>query len=68
MLENRNNKTKICDFRHMEEKNLKVGDIVNFEIFHTNPLRKLWGAGKHLKIDAQKAKDELRKEWNEDRI
>ena len=52
----------------MEEKNLKVGDIVNFEIFQTNPLSKLWGMGKHLKIDAQKAKDELREEWNEDRF
>ena len=47
---------------YMKEKNLKVGDIVSFEIFQT-PLMKLWGAGKHLKIDAQKAKDELRKEW-----
>ena len=28
-----------------------------------NPLRKLYGLSKHLKIDAQKAKDELRKEW-----
>ena len=52
----------------MKKKNLKVGDIVNFEIFQTNPLRNLWGASKLLKIDAQKAKDELRKEWNEDRI
>ena len=53
---------------YMKEKNLKIGDIVNFEIFHANPLRKLWGASKHLKIDAQKAKDELREEWNEDRV
>ena len=52
----------------MKKKNLKVGDIVNFEIFQTNPLRKLWGAGKHLKIDAQKAKNELREEWNDDRF
>ena len=53
---------------YMKERNLKVGDIVNFEIFQTNPLRKLWGACKHLKIDAQKAKDELREEWNDDRF
>ena len=52
---------------YMKEKNLKVGNVVSFEIFQT-PLMKLWGAGKHLKIDAQKAKDELRKEWYEDRI
>lgn len=48
---------------YVKEKNLKVGDIVKFEIFQNNALSKLWGAGKHLKIDAQKAKDELRKEW-----
>ena len=65
MLENRNNKTKICDFRHMKKKNLKVGDIVNFEVYPlTNHLNKLWGTSKHLKIDAQKAKEELREEWN----
>jgi len=47
----------------MKEKGLKVGDVVNFEIFHKNALSQLWGASKHLKIDAQKAKNELRKEW-----
>lgn len=52
---------------YMREKGLKVGDVVQFEI-KFNPLQRLWGRGKHLKIDAQKAKDELRKEWNEDRL
>ena len=28
-----------------------------------NNISQLWGRGKHLKIDAQKAKDELRQEW-----
>lgn len=51
----------------MKQKGIKVGDIVNFEIFPlNNSLRKLWGRGKHLKIDAQKVKDELRKEDYED--
>ena len=28
-----------------------------------NPLKKLYGLSKNLKIDAQKVKDELREEW-----
>ncbi len=47
---------------YMKERSLKVGDIIQFEVFQT-PLMKLWESGRHLKIDAQKAKDELRKEW-----
>ncbi|HCE31447.1 TPA: hypothetical protein DEQ89_05620 [Candidatus Daviesbacteria bacterium] len=54
---------------YMKERNIKVGDTVNFEVYPlTNPLSKLWGRGKHLKIDAQKAKDELRKEWHDERL
>jgi len=55
------------EYINIKEKGLKVGDVVQFEI-KFNPLQRLWGRGKHLKIDAQKAKDELRKEWNEDRL
>ncbi|GEM_PF-5703477 len=36
---------------------------VEFEIFRKIDLRKLFGKGKQLKIDAQKAKDMLREEW-----
>ena len=47
----------------VKERNLQIGETVNYEIFKKSNLSKLWGRGKHLKIDAQKAKDELRKEW-----
>lgn len=47
----------------IKEKNLHVGETVNYEIFKKGNLKKLWGVSKHLKIDAQKAKDELRGEW-----
>ena len=48
---------------YVKERSLKVGEEVSFEIYNKNALRELWGRGKHLKIDAQKVKDELRKEW-----
>lgn len=41
------------------EKKIKV--IIIGE--KNNHLKKLYGLSKHLKIDAQKAKDELREEW-----
>ena len=50
---------------YMEQKNLKNGQIVQYEVSSKAGLEKLWGMGKHLKIDAQKAKDELRKEWGD---
>ena len=49
---------------YVKERNIKIGQEVTFEIIPKVDLSKLWGAGKHLKIDAQKAKDELREEWN----
>ncbi|HLC59808.1 MAG TPA: hypothetical protein VJJ52_00070 [Candidatus Nanoarchaeia archaeon] len=48
---------------YMEERSLKTGQTVQFEVSSKTGLQKLFGMGKHLKIDAQKAKDELRKEW-----
>ena len=48
---------------YVKERNIKIGQEVTFEIISKVDLSKLWGAGKHLKMDAQKAKDELRKEW-----
>ena len=48
---------------YLKERGFKEGDDVGFELFRKEALKKLWGRGKHLKIDAQKAKDELRKEW-----
>ena len=50
---------------YVKERKLRIGQEVTFEIIPKVDLSKLWGASKHLNIDAQKAKDELRKEWNE---
>lgn len=47
----------------IKERHLKIGETVEFQIFKNVNLKKLFGISKHLKIDAQKAKDELRKEW-----
>lgn len=49
--------------KYMEERNLSTGQTVQYEVSSKAGLQKLFGMGKHLKIDAQKAKDELRKEW-----
>ena len=47
----------------IRERNIKVGETVEYQIFKKVNLKKLFGQGKHLSIDAQKAKDALRKEW-----
>ena len=47
----------------VRERNLKIGETVGFEVFKKVDLGKLRGISKHLRIDAQKVKDELRKEW-----
>ncbi len=47
----------------INENNLKIGQTVEYQIFKKVNLKQLLGRGKHLKIDSQKAKDELRKEW-----
>ena len=47
----------------VRERNIHIGEEVGFEIFRKVNLKQLLGRGKHLKLDAQKAKDELRKEW-----
>jgi antitoxin component of MazEF toxin-antitoxin module len=47
----------------VKERKLRIGDTVGYQIFKNIDLKKLFGRGKHLKIDAQKAKDELREEW-----
>ena len=47
----------------VKERNLHVGETVTYEVLKRGNLKKLWGLSKHLKIDAQKAKDELREEW-----
>ena len=47
----------------IEEKNLHIGETVEDLILKKGNIKNLWGMSKHLKIDAQKAKDELREEW-----
>ncbi len=47
----------------IEEKNLHIGETVEYLILKKGNIKNLWGMSKHLKIDAQKAKDELREEW-----
>ena len=47
----------------IKEKNLHIGETVEYLILKKGNLKNLWGLSKHLKIDAQKAKDELREEW-----
>jgi antitoxin component of MazEF toxin-antitoxin module len=47
----------------IKERKIKVGETVEYQIFKNVNLKRLLGRGKHLKLDAQKAKDELREEW-----
>ncbi len=47
----------------VRERKIEIGETVEFEIFRKADLSKLFGRGSHLKLNAQKAKDELRKEW-----
>ncbi len=47
----------------VREKGIKVGESIEYMLFKKVDLSKLFGRGKHLKIDAQKVKNELRKEW-----
>lgn len=47
----------------IREKRIQIGEPVEYEIFKKVDLGKFFGKYKHLKIDAQKAKDMLREEW-----
>ena len=58
-----NSNVIVLPAEYMQEKNLKTGQTVQFEVSSKAGLQKLFGMGKHLKIDAQKVKNELRKEW-----
>ncbi|MBI2144184.1 hypothetical protein HYU17_03475 [Candidatus Woesearchaeota archaeon] len=48
----------------VEEAGLVKGQEVTVEVKAENPLKAVFGILKDKKIDAQKAKDELRKEWS----
>ncbi|MBS3133578.1 hypothetical protein J4470_05675 [Candidatus Woesearchaeota archaeon] len=47
----------------LKERNIHIGESVEYQIFKTVNLKKMFGQGKKLKLDTQKIKDELRKEW-----
>ena len=47
----------------VKERKVKVGEKVEFEIFKKVNLGSFFGEGKRLKIDTQKLKNQLRKEW-----
>ena len=48
----------------LKEKNLREGEEVIIEVNKKNKIKQLFGSLKTLKIDSQKIKDELRKDWN----
>jgi len=58
-----NSNVIVLPAEYMDQRNLKTGQIIQYEVSSKAGLQKLWGSGKNLKIDAQKAKDELREEW-----
>ncbi|MEK6825368.1 MAG: AbrB/MazE/SpoVT family DNA-binding domain-containing protein [Nanoarchaeota archaeon] len=48
----------------LREKGLKEEEEVIISVEKKKGIRYLFGSLKHAKIDAQKVKDELRKEWS----
>ena len=48
----------------IKEKNLKEGEKVVIEINKKENIKNLFGSLKDWKIDTQKLKNELRKEWD----
>ncbi len=48
----------------VEEAGLVKDQEVTIDVKAENPIKALFGILKDSKIDAQKAKDELRKEWS----
>ena len=48
----------------VDKERLKPGEEIIFEIKKKNAVKSVFGALKDWKIDSQKVKDELRKEWS----
>lgn len=48
----------------VKEEKLREGDEVVIEIRKKRTIKEVFGSMKGLKIDSQKMKDELRKEWS----
>ena len=47
----------------VKKENLKEGEEIVFSIKKKNPLMETFGTLKDWKVDAQKLKDEARKDW-----
>lgn len=47
----------------LQEKNLREGEEVIIEIKKKDKIKEIFGSLKDWKIDSQKMKEELRKEW-----
>ena len=50
--------------RIIKEKNLRAGEEILIDIKKKKTIKEVFGSLKNWKIDAQKMKDELRKEWS----
>lgn len=48
----------------VKEERLEEGDNIIIEIRKKKTIKELFGSLKHVKIDPQKMKNELRKEWS----
>ncbi|MBI4167532.1 MAG: AbrB/MazE/SpoVT family DNA-binding domain-containing protein [Candidatus Aenigmarchaeota archaeon] len=48
----------------VKQKGLREGDEVVLEISKKNTIREIFGVLKHKKLNSQKIKDELRREWS----
>jgi len=48
----------------VKAEHLKEGDEITIEIHRKSSIREIFGSMPNLKIDAQKMKDEIRKEWS----
>ena len=48
---------------YVKERGIQIGQDVEFLVVPVSPLKSLFGRGKHLKIDSQKAKNFLRTQW-----
>ncbi|MBI1972179.1 MAG: AbrB/MazE/SpoVT family DNA-binding domain-containing protein [Candidatus Aenigmarchaeota archaeon] len=48
----------------VKQKGLREGDTVVLEISKRNTIREIFGSLKHNKLDSQKIKNDLRREWS----
>lgn len=48
----------------VEREHIKENDEVKFEVKKAHTAKEIWGLFPDIKVDAQKAKDEMRKGWD----